>query len=171
LGDELATCGRSHALLTNIDGCNLVAAPKINLRRRVDLWLGIGVILSLASCSKDNRPPLVPVQGQVFLEDRPAHKAVVWFHPVEQVELGCPHPRGVVDQQGEFVVGTYKIGDGAPAGRYRISVYWRTPAKSGDEAGETLIPYRYMDPAQSGLPEVEVDQDPIILPAFRLKAR
>jgi hypothetical protein len=148
-----------------------VAAPKISVLRRVDLWLAFGLFMSLASCSKDNRPPLVRVQGQVFLEERPAHQAVVWFHPVEPDEPGSPHPRGVVDQHGSFVMGTYKTGDGAPAGRYRVTVCWRTVAKSGDEAGDSFIPYRYMDPAQSGLPEVEVDQDPITLPAYRLKAR
>jgi hypothetical protein len=135
-----------------------LTASKINLRRRVHFWLAFSVFLSMASCNKDNRPQLVRVQGQVFLEERPAHRAVVWFHPV-------------VDQQGSFTMGTYQSDDGAPAGRYRVTVYWRTLAKSGDEAGESLIPYRYMDPAQSGLPEVEIDQDPITLPAFRLKAR
>jgi hypothetical protein len=149
----------------------LVTAAKINANRCLGVLLAIGIVVGLPSCNKDNRPPLVQVQGQVFLENVPAHKAIVWFHPVEPVDPGAPRPHGVVDKQGDFVVGTYKSDDGAPAGKYRVAVYWRRPGRSGDEEGESLIPYRYMDPAQSGLPEVEVAQDPVTLPAFRLTTR
>jgi hypothetical protein len=149
----------------------LVAASKTVARRCWRLWVAFGLLSGLPSCSKDNRPPLVHVEGQVFLESIPAYKAIVWFHSVDWVDPGEPRPHGVVDKQGNFVVGTYKSKDGAPAGKYRIAVYWRRPGRSGDEEGESLIPYRYMDPAQSGLPVVEVEQDPITLPAFRLATR
>ena len=126
------------------------------------------LVMSLCSCSRYNRPPLVPVQGQVFLESTPAHKAVVWFHPVGPVQPGSPRPRGVVDRDGSFTMGTHKSGDGAPAGKYRVAIYWKAPVRSGDQDGESLIPYRYMDPDESGLPLVEVQEDPVTLPPFRL---
>jgi hypothetical protein len=124
--------------------------------------------LGIVSCRNDGRPPLIPVQGQVFLDSKPAYKAVVWFHPIEACPPGTPLPRGVVDQDGSFAAGTYKSKDGIPAGKYRIAIYWKRAAKSGDQDGESLIPIRYTDPAQSGLPVIEVDQEPITLPAFRL---
>jgi hypothetical protein len=111
---------------------------------------------------------MVSVQGQVFLEKKPAHGAVVWFHPVGTAAPGTRRPFGVVDQDGSFVMGTHKSKEGVPAGKYRVAIFWRTPVKSGDEAGESLIPYRYMDPAQAGLPEVEVQEDPLELSPFHL---
>jgi len=121
----------------------------------------------LASCGK-GQPPLVPVEGQVFLDKRPAHGAIVWFHPVDPVEPGAPRPRGMVNADGDFSLGTHKTGDGVPPGKYRVSIYWRAPVKSGDESGDPLIPERYSDPLQSGLPVVEVQHDPVTLPAFFL---
>jgi hypothetical protein len=89
---------------------------------------------------------------------------------MEPVAPGTPRPRAIVDQEGSFEVGTYKLKDGAPPGKYRIAIYWRSPSKAGDEDGESLIPPRYMDPAVSGLGEVLVQQDPITLPPFHLTA-
>jgi hypothetical protein len=122
----------------------------------------------LTSCGKSNHPPLVAIQGQVFLENKPAHRAVVWLHPVEPPEPPCPRPRGVVDEEGNFCIGTYKPKDGAPAGKYRVAIFWRAPVQRGDEDGPSLIPRRYMDAAASGLPEVEVRTEPVTLPAFHL---
>jgi hypothetical protein len=145
-----------------------LAALKPTTGATVALLLALCSMTLLASCGKDRRPRLVTVQGQLFLENKPAHKAMVWLHSVEPVPPGTPRPRGIVDEEGSFVVGTYDTRDGAPAGKYRIAIYWKAPGKSGDEEGESVIPYRYMDPATSGLPVIEVESDPVTLPAFHL---
>jgi hypothetical protein len=125
-------------------------------------------LLFVMGCRSDPRPTLVPISGQVFVDNRPATNAVVWLHPIEPSEFGTRRPHGTVDREGNFDITTYIPKDGAPAGRYRVSIYWRTPTTSGDEDGESLIPYRYMDPATSDLPVVEVEQDPVILAPFHL---
>jgi hypothetical protein len=139
-----------------------------NLGRRLRLTLACCSLLVLASCGQNQRPALVAVQGQVFLENTPAHRAVVWLQPLEPALPAAPRPRGVVDEDGNFSVGTYKPKDGAPAGKYRAAIFWRAPVKAGDEDGPSLIPERYMDAATSGLPVVEVQSEPVTLPAFRL---
>jgi len=145
-----------------------VAARKKKRIRNHTWVLGLCPMLLIVSCGKSNHPPTFPVEGQVFVERRPAYKAIVWFHSVEPVEPGSPRPHAVVDKDGSFAMGTYAANDGVPAGKYRVAVYWRVPPKSGDEDGESLIPSHYMDPAKSGLPEVEVADEAVTLPPFRL---
>jgi hypothetical protein len=130
-----------------------------------------GVLLSMSCSSKDQRPELFPVQGQLFLERKPAHNAIVWFHPAIASGKGCPRPHATVKEDGSFEVGTLKSNDGAPAGRYKLTVIWRAPAKSGDEDGASLIPLRYMEPEKSGLPVVEVAAGPTTLPPINLSKR
>jgi hypothetical protein len=134
-------------------------------------------LLILASCSSGpQREPLYPVKGQLFYEDRPAAGAVVWFHPLETMEeispdtpATEPRPLGVVQEDGSFEVQTHGIKDGAPAGRYRLSVMWkRVKAKGGSDDEENLLPLRFLDPRLAGLPVVEVHAGPNVLPPFKL---
>ena len=147
-------------------------APIANkIRRRLRLALAFCFLVFVVACSSDKRPPRFPVQGQVFVEGKAAHRAIVWFHPVDPVEPGRPRPRGVVDQAGEFRMGTYDSKDGVPAGKYRVAIVWTGPVKSGDEDGPSLISRRYQDPTKSGIPVVEVQSGPTTLPAFKLTKR
>ena len=136
------------------------------------LWGFLGLLFStmffLVSCNKDPRPPLVQVKGKVLVGQKPAHMALVRFFSVEPLKPGSPLPRGIVDQDGNFAIGTYATGDGVPPGKYRISIAWNAPGDFGDEEGESLLPLRYLDPATSGLPEVEVLKDSVTLPPFHL---
>jgi hypothetical protein len=148
-----------------------VAPSAVKFRRRLRLALALCFLVLVVSCSSDKRPPRFPVQGQVFVEGKPAHRAIVWFHPVDPVEPGSPRPRGVVDQAGEFRMGTYDSNDGVPTGKYRVAISWTGPVKSGDEDGPSLISRRYQDPVKSGIPVVEVQEGPTTLPAFKLTKR
>jgi hypothetical protein len=126
------------------------------------------LVAGLCSCQPDHRPPLVVVRGQVFLGGKPAYKAVVWLHPTEPGVAGVPRPHAAVAEDGSFAIGTYKLKDGAPAGTYRVTVCWRQPARAGDEDGASFIPLRYMDPLQAGFPVVDVEEDPVEIPALHL---
>src|ERR1700738_2625035 len=151
---------------------NPVVAPMArNFWGRLRLALACCFLIFVVACSSDTRPPRFPVQGQVFVEGKPAHRAIVWFHPVDPVEPGSPRPRGVVDQAGEFRMGTYDSKDCVPVGKYRVAISWTGPVKSGDEDGPSLIPRRYQDPAKSGIPVVEVQSESTTLPAFQLTKR
>lgn len=142
-----------------------------NIRGRLRLALALSFVVFVVACSGDKGPPRFPVQGRVFVDGKAAHRAIVWFHPVDPVEPGSPRPRGIVDQAGEFRMGTYDSKDGVPAGKYRVAIAWTGPVKSGDQDGPSLIPFRYQDPAKSGIPVVEVQSGPTTLPPFKLTKR
>jgi hypothetical protein len=124
----------------------------------------LAVILSFLfalGCGGGSREAVYPVKGQVFYKGKAAAGAVVWFHrvDVEAPAVGQPAtqtpPRGVVQEDGSFELSTYAAKDGAPVGRYRVTVRW-TKSRGGGDDEENLLPPRYMDPKTSGLPLVEV---------------
>jgi hypothetical protein len=130
-------------------------------------------LTALAGCtSGPPQEPVYPVKGQLFVDDKPAHGAVVWFYPLDvaQVDLknpaADPRPSGIVQADGTFELNTFGIKDGAPAGRYRIGVTW-TKALPGDSE-EKLLPISFMDPDKAGLPVVEVRREPNLLPPFSI---
>jgi hypothetical protein len=126
------------------------------------------LLLSAGACSSGGERPLHPVRGKVLYEGKPAHGATVWFHPEAKSESNSARPHAVVEQDGSFRVSTYNTHDGAPAGRYRVSVLWTAPGKFSDDAGKSLLPARYSDPQRSGLPVVEIKEGPNELPPFQL---
>ncbi len=127
----------------------------------------------LAGCGTGQKA-VFPATGKVMFQGKPAPKAVVWLHP--ETSDGGPgevRPRGEVADDGSFSLSTYKTDDGAPAGRYRVVVFWYKnwlrPAGNGDELGENLLPARYQDPANSGLPIVEIVEGTNAIPTIELK--
>jgi hypothetical protein len=68
--------------------------------------------------------PVHAVRGSVEFEGKPTPNATVLLHPAGVSDPRYPHPRGIVKDDGTFVLGTYGKDDGAPAGEYRITVQW-----------------------------------------------
>jgi hypothetical protein len=131
-----------------------------------------GALLALALLSGtgcgDSKQPLYPAEGQVFFEKKPASGAVVWLHSVDAADPKLPKPHARVDKDGNFRLGTYQVGDGAPPGKYRVLIVWNEEVKSGDEQGKSLLPARYQNLEKSGLPLVEIKEGPNQLPPFYL---
>jgi hypothetical protein len=123
-----------------------------------------GVFLLPTSCS--GRKPVYPVSGKVLFQGRPAKGAMVKFHPQDGSDTALV-PRGEVDADGTFRLTTYQQHDGAPAGRYAVTIFWGVPSKGGDEFDRLLVPSRYLNPATSGL-TAEVPNREIDLPPFQL---
>jgi hypothetical protein len=124
-------------------------------------------------CGGKSHEAVYPVKGQVFYKGKAAAGAVVWFHRLDAETPGTGQPatqtppRGVVQEDGSFEMSTYATKDGAPAGRYRVTVRW-TKSKGGGDNEENLLPLRYMDPKSSSLPVVEVKAEPNELARFDL---
>jgi hypothetical protein len=129
--------------------------------------LGLIVVACLSNgCGgKSAGERVYPVQGQVFYEGKPAAKATVFLIPVGAAP-GAVRPHATVEDDGSFQVSTYGLHDGAPAGKYDVTVVWTKPAR-GDDVGDSLIPTRYGDPRTSKL-SVEIKEQPNELAPFRL---
>src|SRR5437016_3167193 len=96
------------------------------------------LVLGSAGCSKADRPPVYAVKGRVLLRGKPTTNALVTFHPVADAGADAIRPVGHVDNEGNFTLTTYAAGDGAPEGRYQVTVVWYLAApvrgpKGGDE--------------------------------------
>jgi hypothetical protein len=114
--------------------------------------LGALLVFGIASCGRDDHKPVFPVRGQVFFQDKPASGALVLFHPVNDPDPQAPRPRGRVDPDGAFVLSTYAVSDGAPAGDYVVTIDWRQPTIPGrGGGGPSLLPPQYSTPEASPL--------------------
>jgi len=100
----------------------------------------------LSGCGSEVSPrtPVVPVEGEVRVEGKLPHGALVVFHPVIKDEK-TPAPRALVDQDGKFKLSTYDAQDGAPVGEYQVTVTWRPLIKrDGDFVpGPNQTPNRF----------------------------
>jgi hypothetical protein len=109
-----------------------------------------GLALGLASCGKNGRLPVCPTQGKAFVRGRPAAGAHVTFHPPGDAG---PRPTARVDGDGSFRLSTYLSHDGAPPGRYAVTVVWPSPERRVDQesAGPDLLRGKYADPRTTPL--------------------
>jgi hypothetical protein len=75
----------------------------------------LAVLLGVAGCG---RHP-VPVRGVVTVDNQPLAGATVLFVPEQEGARGAD---GFTDARGEFALRTYKPGDGAFPGSYKIII-------------------------------------------------
>jgi hypothetical protein len=143
------------------------ARMSCSFRRLGSLFLALLVMLAGISCSsgkKEDQKPVHPVRGQVFVKDKPAVGAFVLLVPEnEPAEPTDPRPRAEVDANGAFKLSTYGENDGAPAGKYIVTITWPVP----EEDIEDKLFGRYADPKTSKL-RATVKEGANELPAFRL---
>ncbi|MBN2294795.1 MAG: carboxypeptidase regulatory-like domain-containing protein [Pirellulales bacterium] len=83
------------------------------------------VLLSVAvvvfGCGKDpNLPELHAVTGTVTLDGKPLHNAVVIFYPTGTTRGTRAYGR--TDSEGRYSLTSSKLGEGAPAGSYSVTV-------------------------------------------------
>ncbi|QDV32479.1 carboxypeptidase-like regulatory domain-containing protein [Tautonia plasticadhaerens] len=150
---------------------------------------GIGLLAAmlLAGCGEGpgaGRLAVFPAGGSVLVRGEPAEGARVMLHPADPgVAAAGLFPHSTADASGAFALTTYEAGDGAPAGRYRVSVTRPDPgfvpktpeqreAVALGEPAPDLLRGRYADPSRSGL-EAEIvadgDGSATVLPTFDLR--
>jgi hypothetical protein len=102
--------------------------------------------IALAGCSKTNdHLPTFPVSGSLFVGGQPAAGATIHLNAVGDAELGKLVPHATVDADGSFRLTTFSTADGAPAGRYALTVKWPGKPKPGHEVGPDRLQGRYAD--------------------------
>lgn len=94
------------------------------------LWT-LGCLMALVGCSPAGVAP-VPARGVVKTKSGTACEgALVVFHPQEKARVNDPKPVATADAEGNFVLTTMALNDGAVPGEYGVTVVW--PSKSSDE--------------------------------------
>jgi hypothetical protein len=131
-------------------------------------WRGIGiascVVIALGCCScvtEEEHRPVYPVRGRLVCQGRPVAGVQVTFHLRDDSSAPVPVPTGQTDEGGWYTLSTYAAADGAPAGRYTVTVH-------GQQADGRPLPVRYARATTSGLHAV-VKEGTNQLPAFEVK--
>ncbi len=134
------------------------------------------VLMLTTGCGSTGAVPVFPVEGVVQFAGEPAAGAFVVFHPLDGVlkdptGAPVPLPTAKVNADGKFQLTTFDGGDGAPAGRYAVTVEWRKLVGKGNDmqAGPNVVPASYNDPAATPL-QVTVEPKPTALEPFQITA-
>ncbi len=105
------------------------------------------VMLSgMLACSSDGIAT-VPVAGTVTYKGQPLENGQIQFLPVDG-----PAAVGSIEN-GKFTLSTNAVSNGAPPGKYRVTVfsYKETPTKFGESTTKSVVPTKYTNPDTSGL--------------------
>jgi hypothetical protein len=145
------------------------------------------LLLTAVGCGRESRLDVAPVRGRVTFSGQGVPKATVIFFPAEDAagKAKKMRPFAYADGQGNFELKTYVDGDGAPPGKYRVSIIAVSSTSSGRPgkdapAGEESAPAaaivipmevsrKYGNVETSGI-EVTVHEGENNLPPFELKA-
>jgi hypothetical protein len=136
-------------------------------------WVVIG--LFTAGC-KRNETKVYPVHGRILVSGKPAARALVTFHPDKPVDENGFRPIAEVDADGNFRLTSFRAGDGAPEGQYRVSVVWylanpKPKAAEGDDANvRNYLPELYARAETTPL-RATVTRGTNNLPTFELKSK
>jgi hypothetical protein len=149
------------------------------LRAAHSLFLGcwLGLLAALPACTRraEGEKEVFPASGEMFVGGQPATGARLAFHPVQddsQDQWPGGFPRAVVDEAGKFMVETYRVRDGCPAGDYVVLVTWPAtlPGEANSEEAETVdrLEGRYAARESSTL-KAKVESKPTDLGRYELK--
>lgn len=105
------------------------------------------LLLGLPACNGGSRT--YPVKGTLIYNGKPVPKGTVLFTPVS----GGPTATGQINEDGTYRLTTYKPGDGAFIGEYRVVVIAMEGPLQGEPpiAPPPLIPDKYSSLALSDL--------------------
>jgi hypothetical protein len=115
--------------------------------RLTRLTLMLAIPFWAAACSKSEKISTVPAKGTVIYKGKPLEKGQIQLIP----DNG-PAAVGLIEN-GNFVVGTNADGDGAPPGKYRVTVasYKENKNRFGETVTKAVLPARFASPDTSGI--------------------
>ncbi len=98
----------------------------------MNLKVALGILLFSilgGGCHHDPTPsptlPLYPVTGELRMDGRPAVGATLKFLPMQPVSgRGGRTPAATVGDDGRFKASYFGVEDGAPAGTYKVLIFW-----------------------------------------------
>lgn len=128
----------------------------------------LAIIIGVAGCAGESSLKTYPVRGEIQLDGRQLPEAMVVFHPLDAELKDIPKPIAYTDPEGVF-----ELADGAPAGKYAITVELRELKADGDvmvRDGPNLLPELYRDPQTSPL-KFTVESGQNDLPIIDVKSK
>ncbi|MBS0264032.1 MAG: hypothetical protein JSS02_19000 [Planctomycetes bacterium] len=126
------------------------------------------LMLTLAGCGAEVEvPELYQVTGKVTYQGKPVPRAKITFIPMNKDDAkraGLPGDRAAAetDDDGNFLVTWGTENEGAPAGKYMVTILaYPEPGPNDDPetAPPSLIPLKFADPKTSGLNREVKEQD------------
>src|SRR5436309_2599834 len=108
----------------------------MNTRPRVFLIGTLLTLCTLTGCGNEERVPLCPVAGKLFVAGMPAGNANIYFYPCDPGQQRVPV--AVTAPDGTFRLTTICSGDGAPEGHYAVTVVWPDHSLPRDECADPL---------------------------------
>ena len=135
------------------------------------VFLSLLLLSSLVGCGP-KKAELFPVRGELFYQGKAPQGAIVQFRPVTNADKPWPsgYPRGEVQADGSFDIGTETSNDGAPAGDYIITVTWIVAPPGSDDPESATVDQmqgKYRDPSKSTL-KATVSPPKTLLPRIDL---
>lgn len=133
------------------------------LAHALSLALGTMALCFFVACGVEMvrvwQMPHESVAGQVVLNGRPLADAQVTLHPADELNEVRTPASGKTDAGGLFRVSTIGFRNGAPAGKYAVTVSWTPPVIDGESLvpGPNRLPSQYASPHTSPL-EVAVER-------------
>lgn len=122
---------------------------------------GMGMLLivtlcAAAGCQKSSTaPPVYPVSGSVRWQGQPASQVLVVFHPQSdsspEGESPLSRSYAKTNANGNFSLTTREPQDGAPAGKYAITLIWPPSESEEVRSLQDKLGGRYANPHQSRL--------------------
>jgi hypothetical protein len=141
--------------------------------RRICAWLGLIV---LVGCGTEQPQPTFPAVGIVKWRDGQAAtelaQSTITLSGKGSEGPAIPaNPRGQVQPDGSFVLQTFEPGDGAPAGKYLVSVTYSYPSRLKDSPTQSLpLDPRFQSCQTSGLEvTIKPEKNELLLTIDRAK--
>jgi hypothetical protein len=147
-------------------------------RRAAIVLVGLLTVSLAASCGKSRteikgKLPLFPATGKVTMNGQPMPGAIVMLHPIFNfpADAAPQRPHATAGDDGTFKLSTYTSQDGAPAGKYYVTVSWKGSAEnvSNEQQADLpeMAPESFQKPQTSGL-IVQVKEEENTLPTWDL---
>ncbi len=98
----------------------------------------LAIVLAGAGCGESGPPKVAlhPASGKVIVDGQPAAGVQVRLRPAADPDsIDALVPFGKTGEDGVYTLGTYEANDGAPTGRYKVTLFWpdRPPGPSKAE--------------------------------------
>jgi hypothetical protein len=142
------------------------------MMRYRELWLFSVSLLLCAGCFSSAKPWEIthPASGTVELKGKPIENAELTLFPVDAGVPESVRPRAKSTTGGQFVLGTYSQTDGAPVGKYKVTVVRNDVSISKDTivAKPNDLPSKYSSASTTDI-IVEIVAGDNELPAIVLK--